>query len=45
VADFATGQAQLWLEESGGASVLRPQANGRLVPWGRGCAMLIDERL
>jgi hypothetical protein len=42
--DFATGQAQLWLAESDDAPMLGLLASGRLVPWGSGCAMLIDER-
>jgi hypothetical protein len=44
LAEFATGEAQLWLGESAGTSALRLLAKGRLVPWGRGCAILIDER-
>jgi hypothetical protein len=45
LAEIATGEVQLWLEASKGGPVLRMLASGRLVPWGHGCAMLIDERL
>ncbi len=44
VDDLAKRRSELWIMPAGTAAPARRIAAGSLIPWGQGCALLVDER-
>ena len=46
IGNLADRPVELWLEPPAATGPVTPTrvAGGRLIPWGNGCAMLVDER-